>query len=76
MVCGKLLVCCCWEVLRFINWLLLFFLFHSLVFFLSVEEKDEDTFRLKFYFGGLRLFSGVVYFPETVEIVSSLRQGV
>ena len=43
---------------------------------LRTKGKRQGYLRLKFYFGGLRLLCSVDYFPEPVEIVASLGQGV
>ena len=46
----------------------LIFLFVEVVKELRIEkEKNKDTFKLKFYFGGLWLFCGEECFPEPVE---------
>ena len=64
----------CWyfgEILKFVSDSF-FFLPHSLVILFVCRiykgTEDKDTLRLKFHFGGLRLFFGVEYFPKPVEI--------
>ena len=39
------------------------------------EERDRDTFKLNFYFGGLWQFCEVKCFPEPIEITVLLSQG-
>ena len=56
----------CWKILRFVSDSF-FFLPNSLILFFLRElktekEKDTDTFRLKFYFWGLRLSCSGKYF--------------
>ena len=65
----------CWEILTLVTDSFSFYCFSLILLFdeavkeLKTErKKDRDTFKLNFYFRGLRLFCGVERFPEPVEM--------